>query len=82
MTARYLLFPGSVTSRADGDRHHITAHQLAHLYRVPMDECVVMPVQSPQNHRSRMALIDRAQRGELLTLTPRPDGNYTPPARS
>lgn len=43
MTALYLLCPGPVRSRTDGDWHHIGARQLAHLYRVPMDECVVLP---------------------------------------
>lgn len=43
MRARYLLCPGLVRSRNDGDLHNITARQLAHLYRVSTDECLVLP---------------------------------------
>lgn len=79
MTARYLLCPGIVRSRTDGDRHHIDARRLAFLYGVPMSECVAMPPQRLENHRDRMALLDRSRTGELIALTPRDDGNYTLP---
>src|SRR5437763_16714066 len=38
---RYVLCPGPVTSKIDGDLHYITARQLAFLYQVPMNECYV-----------------------------------------
>lgn len=84
MTARYLLCPGTVTSRTDGDRHHITADMLARLYRVPMDECVVMPDCGRERFPcERLRLIERCEvGGDLIMLRPRADGNYTPPARS
>ena len=79
MTARYLLCPGPVQSRNDGDLHHITARQLAFLYGVPMAECVVMPPQRPDRHRERMALLDRVRSGDLVGLVPRADGDYRLP---
>lgn len=79
MTARYLLRPGLVTSRTDGDRHYVGARHLAVLYGVPMAECVVLPHSSPMNHGSRMALLDRVRAGELVALIPRSDGDYRLP---
>ncbi|MNX81497.1 hypothetical protein D3C86_1131860 [compost metagenome] len=82
MSARYLLCPGPVTSKTDGDRHHITARQLAHLYGVPMKECVVLPdaeLGALGGGRRRTELQARADRGELITLYPRYNGDYSLP---
>lgn len=75
---RYLLCPGMVTSRTDGDQHYVDAHVLALLYGVRMDECVVLPYRSanPIDQRNRERLISSADRGELIALRPRYDGNY------
>lgn len=73
---KYLLCPGPVTSKTDGDRHYVTASNLAMLYRVRLDECVILPAAMPANHRRRMELLDRARKGELIALAPREDGNY------
>ena len=40
---KYLLCPGWVPSKTDGDRHYITAGALARLYGVPLSECLTMP---------------------------------------
>lgn len=37
----YVLHPGIVISRNDGQEHYISAPILATLYRVRMDECVI-----------------------------------------
>lgn len=79
MTARYLLCPGLVRSRVDGQVHHIGANQLAALYGVPMAECLVMPPQRLEHHYTRMALLDRVRLGELIALHPRFDGDYLLP---
>lgn len=79
MTARYLLCPGVVRSRTDGDRHHIGPAMLSELYRVPMGDCLVMPEQRPTHHRERMTLLDRVRLGELVALAPREDGDYRLP---
>lgn len=51
MKPRYVLHPGRVRSRNDGEQHFITASQLAMLYRISMDDCVVyqkgMPLDEP-----------------------------------
>ena len=38
---RYLICPGFVTSRFDGDKHYISAKQLMCLYNVYPEECVI-----------------------------------------
>jgi hypothetical protein len=73
----YLLCPGWVRSRIDGDRHYITASQLSRLYHVPMDECVTLNYGgSPGYDRRRDDLLAKVYRGELIKLTPREDGDY------
>lgn len=38
---RYVLFPGLVTSKTDGQLHYINERQLAHLYALtPKDEVI------------------------------------------
>lgn len=41
MKPRYVLHPGTVRSKSDGDKHFVGAGQLANLYRVNMSDCVV-----------------------------------------
>lgn len=82
--SRYLLIPGHVRSKADGDRHYISAIELAHLYRVPMSDCVVLPEPEPGalgGGRRRTELLARADAGELIALRPRFDGSYRLPVR-
>lgn len=40
---RYLLCPGHVTSKSDGQTHFIDARRLAMLYGVPMSQCEIRP---------------------------------------
>lgn len=63
----YVLEPGWVRSRTDGDRHYIGAAQLAALYGVPLRRCLVL------TH-----LGARLPEGAIL-LTPRSDGDYRLP---
>ncbi len=71
---KYLLCPGPVTSKIDGDRHHISASDLARLYGVQMSECVV---------RSESLISTRGrglnENNGLIELWPRYDGNYKLP---
>ena len=69
---RYVLHPGYVTSRTDGDRHYIGSSDLLRLYGV-----------DPRAHTLTLAdHIDhrcyRARDGDVH-LHPRFDGNYTLP---
>ncbi|WP_156136055.1 hypothetical protein [Delftia sp. ZNC0008] len=85
MKARYLLCPGVVPSRTDGDRHFIGASELAALYGVRMAACLILPEDGhradPQYRWLRQQLLARADRGELIALRPRRDGKYNTPAR-
>lgn len=76
---KYLLVPGLVRSQKDGETHHVTAPKLAMLYGVRMDECCELPWAHPDNAIARRILLDRVQRGELIALAPRDDGNYKLP---
>lgn len=81
MTSHYVLCPGWVRSRTDGDAHFIGARQLAHLYGVPFRDCYVMPSDwlSPSEIQRRHLLRARVASGELIALRPRADGKYTLP---
>ncbi len=61
---KYILCPGYVQSKFDGERHYIGWTKLAELYGVAMSECVI-------NSEFRGAL-DKG----LKRLYPRPDGDY------
>lgn len=81
MTRHYLLIPGQVTSKTDGQRHWVTAAELVRLYGVDPADCLVFPMgRSPDDALRRNALHERVARGELTALHPRYSGNYTLPA--
>jgi hypothetical protein len=70
---KFLVLPGVVWSRHDGDMHHISAERLIQLYGVKLSECVIarddgtVPGMSPEMLKS------------LIQLSPRRDGNYQIP---
>uniref|UniRef100_A0A6M3LH95 Uncharacterized protein n=1 Tax=viral metagenome TaxID=1070528 RepID=A0A6M3LH95_9ZZZZ len=66
---KYIVYPGFVTSRNDGDRHYVSASQLIHLHKVQNSECIIV-----RGRRDYYKLhgINR----ELINLIPRSDGNY------
>lgn len=76
---KYLLVPGLVRSKTDGNSHFVQASRLAQLYGVQMGECYVLPKAHPNNTITRRNLLERAQRGELIALVPRDDGKYELP---
>lgn len=61
---KYLLHPGQVRSRNDGDWHYISAGKIADLYGVKIEECRI--------YDSRRAHEDCG----LIQLYPRYDGEY------
>jgi len=65
---RYVLHPGYVTSKNDGDQHFIGGPRLAKLYGVDMRQCVFGDV--PEY---------REQEGDVH-LCPDYHGNYTLPS--
>lgn len=68
---KYLLFPGFVPSKNDGDRHFIGFRALCRLYGVPLSQCL--------NARDAYSL-QGWDTSKLIELHPRLDGDYTLPA--
>jgi hypothetical protein len=75
---RYVLCPGYVISRTDGQRHFVGVSQLRQLYGVPRHECVTYP-QGDGDQADILRRIWRAPPGSV-ELRPRYDGDYTLPA--
>lgn len=71
---RYVLCPGYVYSRNDGQRHWVGAAQLRQLYAVPARECVTYP-QGEGTEADIRRRIWRAPPGSV-ELRPRADGDY------
>ena len=69
MSAKYIVYPGTVTSQNDGDRHFIGFEKLCSLYGVNPAEAV--------DGWSREGF--RADKANLIKLKPRFDGDYTLP---
>ena len=70
---KYLVIGDYVISRTDADIHFISAEKLVELYKVLIEECVL--VASARNIEK--CHIDLARTGEVLILKPRFDENYT-----
>ena len=62
---RYILHPGYIFSKSDGDRHFIGAEKLANLYGLPLAKCIT--ANSP-GYR---------EQDEDIHLKPRYDGDYS-----
>lgn len=69
---RYVLHPGYVNSKKDGQEHFISAGKLADLYRVSLSDCVV----DTENNRRGFT---KDAWENLKHLYPRYDGNYSKP---
>lgn len=72
MSRRYVLCPGIVTSKSDGQRHYVGPAQLARLYGVPFSECVIFP----QEYAQVRGWLDPPG---AVYLRPRYDGDYSLP---
>lgn len=66
MKTRYILYPGCITSKNDGDLHYIGARQLADLYGIDFSKCTI--VRSSTN-----GFVDRKND---IHLHPKHNGNY------
>jgi len=81
MNPRYLLCPGDVRSRPDGQVHYVPAMVLARLYGVQLSDCVILPgTRTPADRSMRSAWLARAAAGEIVPLLPREDADYLVPA--
>ena len=65
---KYLLHPGYVVSKTDGDRHYITAKMLMKLYNVRPEECVIYLPYRPYPNQNK-----------LINLYPMASGKYVVP---
>jgi hypothetical protein len=78
---KYILYPGEVASKFDGDRHYIDAYRLAQLYKVRIDECFIADSRNvvPSNYFAWNGTIGFDHRNALIKLYPRYDGDYKIP---
>jgi hypothetical protein len=74
---KYVLFPGIVTSKTDGDQHYLGFRELACLYKVDLRECAIYEPR-PWWTISHYKMAEEQIKG-LIQLKPRYDGNYTLP---
>ena len=70
---RYVLLPGYITSKSDGQVHYINPLQLARLYGVNIKECRIVYRDSVISMRSYNKTDDD------IELYPRYDGDYRLP---
>ncbi len=77
---KYVVCPGEVTSKTDGQRHYIGPMQLMKLYGVDPRECEIYEP-APWWPRAIYRMAEEAQQG-LIRLAPRYDGNYTLPTHN
>ena len=70
MKKTYLVCPGIVKSKSDGDEHFITAKQLMSLYAVKPYDCLV--VDCPESARG-------IKWEDYIVLRPNTEGNYNLP---
>jgi hypothetical protein len=81
MPARYLLCPGPVRSRTEGQSRYVPAMTLARIYGVQLSDCIILPgTRTPGDRALRSAWLARAAAGEIVALHPRDDGDYRLPA--
>lgn len=74
---RYVIFPGYVQSKSDGQHHYLSALRLAFLYGVRLKDCEIY---QPQNWWSERHYREAYERNiDAIHLVPRRDGNYTLP---
>jgi hypothetical protein len=73
---KYLVIGGMVTSRTDGQVHHIDPLRLCQLYGVNPNECVMVDDRFDQ---TRIQNLEESN-PELIRLTPRDDGDYRLPS--
>jgi len=68
----YVLVPGYVISKSDGDRHYVNAKQLQRLYGVESANCIKAPTGPEARYWKPPA--------DAVYLRPRYDGDYSLPS--
>ena len=77
---KYLVFGGHVISQSDDDIHYISARKLVELYRVPINECVLIDESNPRSAKKSL-LLTLGLKKNFIVLRPKFDGNYTLPIK-
>ena len=78
MKQKYVVCPGKVTSKNDGQKHYIGPVQLMRLYGVDSRECEIYEP-APWWPQSYYQEAERRQKG-MIRLYPRYDGDYSLPS--
>lgn len=64
---KYLIFPGEIISKNDGQKHYISALEIIRLYHVNPQECIIV-----NNNYDLHGIIQE----DYLHLEPNYDGDY------
>lgn len=64
---KYILYPGYVRSKYDGELHLVTYGKLIELYKLNPKDCI---------DGSKVFLFHEFNKNKLIHLSPREDGNY------
>lgn len=74
---KYVVYPGHVISKTDGDKHFIPSDYLMLLYGVKREECIVITSSMPQPLQRQAE--ERAVALKCIPLYPKTNGDYTLP---
>lgn len=74
---KYVVYPGHVISKADGDKHFIPSDYLMFLYGVKREECIVITSSMPPPLQRQAE--ERATALKCIPLYPKTSGDYTLP---
>lgn len=80
MKPKYVVCPGMMTSKTDGQTHYVGSMQLMRLYGVAPQECEIYEP-APWWPRSYYKAAEERQQG-MIRLHPRYDGDYTLPSNA
>ena len=80
MKPKYVVCPGKVTSKNDGQEHYIGPMQLMRLYGVDSRECEIYEP-APWWPQSYYQEAEKRQQG-MIRLYPRYDGDYSLPSNA
>ena len=75
---KYVLHPGPIRSKVDGDWHTITARQLAFLYGLRLEDCYVVPHVQYTSIYSISIPPYPGRYEDYIHLFPLFEGNYMP----
>lgn len=75
MNKKYICFSGYVKSKSDGDTHYIQASRVAELYRVNVNECIL--INSPSDLETKTRGYTKEMMDSLTALHPQNNGDYT-----